>query len=207
MRGGSPASPEPSSGRYGISRCPPSSPGTAGRARLPSLMKTRKTDRSLHHRRYRVQHRREFRQSRAAPGQRADRVGRGRGKEHGLGFLLDSLAEFGLPATFLSKPCRPPISAMNRWARSQGGSPRRGMTCNCTCIRAGCIMRPPRKTRNAGPDNSCAGRTDAELDRFFRSGLATFSRWGLPHSDCRAARQFSVRCAIFTAPPSAAGCV
>jgi len=30
------------------------------------------------------------------------------------------------------------------------------------------------------PSDSCAGRSDAELDHFFQFGLSAFLRWGLP---------------------------
>src|SRR5436305_3923002 len=99
MRGGSPGLPELSSGRCGISQCLRSSPGTGGRPQLPSLMKTRKpieicitvdTEFSIGG---------NFDNPELLPVSHPIVLGAVAGKEHGLGFLLDSLAEFALPAT------------------------------------------------------------------------------------------------------------
>jgi hypothetical protein len=59
------------------------------------------------------------------------------GREQGLGFMLDTFARHGTRATFFTKRCRPPGSAMRRWPGWSSGSWRRGRTCNCTSTRAG----------------------------------------------------------------------
>ena len=102
-------------------------------------------------------------------------------KEHGLGFLLASFAEFGVQATFFVEALQtayfgdePMGSIASRiaeaghdvqlhlhpcWLHYDTASPARAAT---------------------APNDSCAGRTDAELDYFFQFGHSVFSRWGLP---------------------------
>jgi hypothetical protein len=102
------------------------------------------------------------------------------GREHGLGFLLDSLAEFRLPATFFVEALQtayfgdePMGSIARRIARARH---------DVQLHLHPCWLHYEAHAGNtqADPNDSCAGRTDDELDHFFRSGLATFSRWGLP---------------------------
>lgn len=102
------------------------------------------------------------------------------GKEHGLGFLLDTLAEFGLPATFFAETLQTayfgdePMGSIARRIAEAGHDVQLHLhPCWLHYEAAGL-------DEDDEPDNSCAGRTDAELDRLFRSGFATFSRWGLP---------------------------
>jgi hypothetical protein len=102
------------------------------------------------------------------------------GKEQGLGFLLDSLAEFGLPATFFVEALQtayfgdePMGSIAKRIAKAGHDVQLHLHPCWLHYETAG-------ESAKAAPDDSCAGRADAELDHFFRIGLATFSRWGLP---------------------------
>jgi hypothetical protein len=107
-------------------------------------------------------------------------LGSVKGREHGLGFLLDSLAEFGLPATFFVETLQtayfgdePMGSIARRIARAGHDVQLHLHPCWLHYETAPEGMKPE-------PDDSCAGRTDHELDRFFRAGLAAFSRWGLP---------------------------
>src|SRR5712692_2837454 len=55
------------------------------------------------------------------------------GKEHGLGFILDSLAGFGIRATFF-------VEALQ--TAYFGDEPMRDMMCSCTSIPAGSITKP-----------------------------------------------------------------
>ena len=102
------------------------------------------------------------------------------GREHGLGFLLDSLAEFGLPATFFVEALQtayfgdgPMGSIARRIARAEHDVQLHLHPCWLYYENAA-------EGTKSEPNDSCAGRTDRELDHFFRSGLAAFSRWGLP---------------------------
>jgi hypothetical protein len=102
------------------------------------------------------------------------------GKEHGLGFLLDSLAEFGLPATFFVEALQTayfgdePMGAIAERIATGGHDVQLHLhPCWLYYEPAGV------GGANPAPDDSCAGRTDAELDYFFQSGLSAFSRWGL----------------------------
>src|SRR5262249_32610737 len=49
------------------------------------------------------------------------------------------------------------------------------------------------------PNDSCAGRSDAELDRFFEFGLAAFSRWGLPKPVAVRSGNFEVDASFYRA--------
>jgi hypothetical protein len=102
------------------------------------------------------------------------------GREHGLGFLLDTLAEFGLPATFFVEALQTayfgdePMGAIATRIAQAGHDVQLHLhPCWLHYESAGDVTKPE-------PDDSCAGRSDGELDHFFRSGLAAFSRWGLP---------------------------
>ena len=54
------------------------------------------------------------------------------GQEHGLGFMLDCLAEFDIRATFFVETLQTAYF---------GDEPMRGTTCSCICIRAGFITK------------------------------------------------------------------
>jgi hypothetical protein len=102
------------------------------------------------------------------------------GREQGLGFLLESLAEFGLPGTFFVEALQtayfgdePMGSIAKRIARAGHDVQLHLHPCWLHYESASAGTKPE-------ADDSCAGRSDDELDHFFRSGLATFSRWGLP---------------------------
>lgn len=102
------------------------------------------------------------------------------GKEHGLGFLLDSLAEFGLPATFFVEALQTAYfgdEPMGSIARRIAGA---GHDVQLHLHPCWLHYKTAARGSNAEPDDSCAGRTDVELDQFFQSGLSAFSRWGLP---------------------------
>ena len=103
------------------------------------------------------------------------------GKEHGLGFLLDSLSEFGMCATFFVEALQTAYFGYE----PMGGIARRIAAARhdvqlhlhpCWLHYQPVPGADPKSTLN----DSCAGRTDAELDHFFRFGLSVFARWGLP---------------------------
>ena len=103
------------------------------------------------------------------------------GKEHGLGFLLDSFAQFGVQATFFVEALQtayfgdePMGSIARRIAEARHDVQLHLHPCWLHYDTAS-PARP-----DAAPNDSCAGRTDAELDYFFQFGLSAFSRWGLP---------------------------
>ena len=104
------------------------------------------------------------------------------GREHGLGFLLDSLAETGVRATFFVEALQTayfgdePMGAIARRIADAGQDVQLHLHPNWLRYEgsADCGER-------GAPNNSCAGRTDVELDHFFRSGLTAFDRWGVPH--------------------------
>jgi len=121
-----------------------------------------------------------------------------RGKEHGLGFLLDSFAEFGMHATFFVEA----LQTAYFGDEPMGGIARR-------IVKAGhdvqLHLHPCwlyfEKTDGREPttNDSCAGRTGAELRHFFEFGLAALSRWGVPPPIAVRTGNFQVDQSVFQA--------
>lgn len=103
------------------------------------------------------------------------------GKEHGLGFLLDSFAEFGVQATFFVEA----LQTAYFGDEPMGGIARRIADAGHDVqlhLHPGWLHyeTDARQDAKPAPNDSCAGRTDAALDHFFEFGAEVFSRWGLP---------------------------
>jgi peptidoglycan/xylan/chitin deacetylase (PgdA/CDA1 family) len=103
------------------------------------------------------------------------------GKEHGLGFLLDSFSEFGVRATFFVEALQTAYfgdEPMGRIARriAQAGQDVQLHLHPCWLH----YESTSTQDLTGPPKDSCADRSDAELDHFFQFGLSAFSRWGLP---------------------------
>jgi hypothetical protein len=102
------------------------------------------------------------------------------GKEHGLGFLLESFCEFGVRATFFVEALQTayfgdePMRTIARRIAAAGHDVQLHLH-PCWLHYEQMRARPKKE-----PNDSCAGRSDGELDNFFATGLAAFSRWGLP---------------------------
>jgi len=101
------------------------------------------------------------------------------GKEQGLGFLLDSFAEFGMRATFFVEALQTayfgdePMGAIARRIAAAGHDVQLHLH--------PCWLHYERTEEpKLAPNDSCAGRTDAELSHFFEFGLSVFARWGVP---------------------------
>jgi len=115
------------------------------------------------------------------------------GKEHGLGFLLDSFREFGVSATFFVEALQTayfgdePMGRIARRIADEGHDVQLHLH--------PCWLHYE-QVAGAGltavTNDSCAGRTDADLERFFRSGLGAFHRWGLPRPVAVRAGNFQV---------------
>src|SRR5712691_3103651 len=90
------------------------------------------------------------------------------GKEHGLGFLLDSFAEFGVRATFFVEALQTvyfgdePMGRIARRIAEAGHDVQLHLHPGWLYFEDG--PRPGKADRN----DSCADRTDAELDHVFR---------------------------------------
>jgi len=103
------------------------------------------------------------------------------GKEHGLGCLLGLLSEFGVRATFFVEALQTAYfgdELMGTIARriADAGHDVQLHLHPCWLHYEAAPTQAPREA----PNDSCAGRSDAELDHFFEFGLSVFSRWGLP---------------------------
>lgn len=105
------------------------------------------------------------------------------GREHGLGYLLDTFREYDISATFF-------VEALNHCFF--GDEPMRKVASR---IRAAGLdvqlhlhpcwlhFRSPSwrsEIANGVPNDSCAGRTLNEMTEIIELGLAAFERWGLP---------------------------
>jgi hypothetical protein len=106
-------------------------------------------------------------------------LGSVRGKEQGLGFLLDSLAEFRVCATFFVEALQTayfgdePMGMIARRIAAAGHDVQLHLH---PCW----LHYEKTEGLKPAPNDSCAGRTDAELGHFFEFGLSVFSRWGVP---------------------------
>src|SRR5262249_30467518 len=102
-------------------------------------------------------------------------------QEHGLGFVLQGLAGFGVRATFFLETLQ---TAYFGDEPMQGIAGRiAGAGHDVQLHLHPCWLHyeaPAKRGRDGDPDDSCAGRNDAELDHFFNLGLSAFSRWSLP---------------------------
>jgi hypothetical protein len=103
------------------------------------------------------------------------------GKEHGLGFLLDRLCGSGVRATFFVEALQTayfgdePMGGFARRIAAAGQDVQLHLHPCWLSYEGG-------GTGGAigAPNDSCAGRSDAELDRIFAAGFAAFARWELP---------------------------
>jgi hypothetical protein len=122
------------------------------------------------------------------------------GEEHGLGFLLDSFAEFGVQATFFVEALQTayfgnePMGSIARRIAEAGHDVQLHLHPCWLHYDAGSEVG-----LGGPPNDSCAGRTDAELDYFFKFGLSAFSRWGLPTPVAVRTGNFQVDCNVFRA--------
>lgn len=102
------------------------------------------------------------------------------GKEHGLGFLLDVFFEFGVRATFFVEALQTAYfgdEPMGRIAKriAKAGQDVQLHLHPCWLHYEATSAPVP----SEAPSDSCAGRSDAQLDHFFQFGFSVFSRWGL----------------------------
>ncbi|HEV2100244.1 MAG TPA: hypothetical protein VGR45_15145 [Stellaceae bacterium] len=105
------------------------------------------------------------------------------GREHGLGFLIETLRAFGLSATFF-------VEALN--ASYFGDKPmgeiaerimKAGHDVQLHLHPCWLHFRHSNWKEHLAyepPNDSCAGRGDEELDEMIRLGIETFHRWGVP---------------------------
>jgi hypothetical protein len=122
------------------------------------------------------------------------------GKEHGLGFLLETFSAFGMQATFFVEA----LQTAYFGDEPMGGIARRiaqaGQDVQLHLHPCWLYYESSSTHRAAEMANdSCAGRSDAELDDFFRHGLATFARWGLPRPVAVRSGNFEVDASFYRA--------
>jgi len=130
------------------------------------------------------------------------------GKEHGLGCLLGLLSEFGVRATFFVEALQTAYfgdELMGTIARriADAGHDVQLHLHPCWPHYEAAPTQAPREA----PNDSCAGRSDAELDHFFEFGLSVFSRWGLPRPVAVRSGNFQVDINFYRAAARSGICV
>jgi hypothetical protein len=122
------------------------------------------------------------------------------GKEQGLGFILDSLGKFGMCGTFFIEP----LQTAYFGDEPMGSTARRivaaGQDLQLHLHPCWLHFRDDR-WQKAGfvANDSCAGRTDAELDEMLQLGLESFSRWGVARPVALRTGGFCTDFAVFRA--------
>ncbi len=106
-------------------------------------------------------------------------------REHGLGFLLDSLGAHGLVATFFVECLNPSYFGDRPMGRAVDRLLGAGQDVQMHLHPEWLYFRDPHWTETVAtmmprPNGSCAGRTVDELVEFIRVGRETFERWGAP---------------------------
>jgi len=104
------------------------------------------------------------------------------GKEHGLGFILEMLAAYRATATFFVEALNPayfgddPMKRVAHRILSAGHDVQLHLH---PCWLQ--FLKPDwPKHINGDPNDSCAGRTQAELNAIIGGGIAAFERWSIP---------------------------
>ena len=105
------------------------------------------------------------------------------GREQGLGFLLDTFARHGIPATFFVEALQTvwfgdaPMAAIVRRILDAGQDVQLHLH---PCWTAFADPDWPRKLGSTPPDDNCDGRSEAELKALIETGIAALERWGAP---------------------------
>ncbi len=102
------------------------------------------------------------------------------GREQGLGFILDALAEGGIAGTFFVEALQVAYFGDAPMARTAKRIADAGHDVQLHLHPCWLHFRDE-KWRQLGfvPNDACSGRTDAELDEMMSLGIAAFERWGI----------------------------
>lgn len=105
------------------------------------------------------------------------------GREHGLGFILETLRAFGLTATFFVEALNTCYFGDGQMAAIAERILAAGHDVQLHLHPCWLHFRHPDWARRLAiepPDDSCAGRSDPDLDEMMALGIAAFRRWGVP---------------------------
>jgi len=102
------------------------------------------------------------------------------GREEGLGFILDSLAGYDMKATFFVEVLQTAYFGDVPMGRVVERIARAGHDVQLHIHPCWLQFRVPGWKTAPTPSDSCAGRSDAELDEMICIGSEAFARWGLP---------------------------
>ena len=122
------------------------------------------------------------------------------GNEHALGFLLNCLSEFRAQATFFVEALQTayfgdePMGGIARRIAQAGQDVQLHLHPCWLHYESNSTLHPAR-----APNDSCAGRSDAELDHFFQFGVSAFLRWGLPSPVAVRSGNFQVDASFYRA--------
>jgi hypothetical protein len=103
------------------------------------------------------------------------------GRDEGLGFILETLAEYGAAATFFTETLQTFYfgdAPMGRIAERIAAAGHDLQLHLHPCWRE--FRQADWRSRSGDPTDSCAGLSDGELDDIIGNGCDTFRRWGLP---------------------------
>lgn len=104
--------------------------------------------------------------------------GRVDGRSEGLGFVLETLAASGLPATFFVEALNhryfgdAPMASVCRQVAAAGQDIQLHLHPVWTCFEGG-------RRAVGAVDDDCAGRGQAAMEALLREGMASFARWGV----------------------------
>ena len=122
------------------------------------------------------------------------------GRDEGLGFMLDSLARCGIKATFFVEALQTVYFGdvpMGRLAKriADAGHDLQMHLHPCWLQ----FRKRGWKTAAERPNDSCIGRSDAELDDMIDVGFYAFDRWGLPKPIALRTGGFETDAAVYRA--------
>ncbi|MDR3368505.1 hypothetical protein [Rhodoferax sp.] len=122
------------------------------------------------------------------------------GHEHGLGFILDSLSRFGMTGTFFTEALQTIYFGEAPMSRNAQRIIAAGQDLQLHLHPCWMHFRDDRWMQPGFvPNDSCAGRTDAELDEMINLGINTFASWGVPRPVALRTGGFKTDNAVFRA--------
>lgn len=103
------------------------------------------------------------------------------GREHGLGFILDSLRRYGMTATFFTEALQTAYFGDDSMRAIAERIVTAGQDLQLHLHPCWLHFKDERwMQKGFAANDSCAGRTDADLDELIGLGIETFLRWGVP---------------------------
>jgi peptidoglycan/xylan/chitin deacetylase (PgdA/CDA1 family) len=123
------------------------------------------------------------------------------GKEEGLGFLLDAFGEYGARATFFVEALQTVYFGSEPMGRIVSRIRGAGHDVQLHLHPSWLHFRNPHgiASDRPKPNDSCAGRSDDELDDMIRTGLEAFAQWNAPRPVALRTGNMQVDHAVYSA--------